>query len=85
MKRISTSEAAKILGVSRESVRVFATFRDYLKPMTNTGDWGRGVRMYFDQAEVEAFARGGAPAAKAYRESLEVKPKRRGRNMAGAK
>ncbi len=78
MTRLTTKEAAAVLRVSTETVRSLAKDRGYLKPITSSGDCGRGQRMYFDAGEVEAFARGGAPAAKAYREErdLKVAPKR---------
>lgn len=67
MKRLTTTEAAKELGVAAETVRSLAKV-GYLKAITNSGTHGNGQRMYFDAAEVQAFCEGGAPAAKAYRD-----------------
>ena len=80
MKRLTTREAADALGVSHDAVRVYAKV-GYLKPITASGTLGVGQRMYFDRDEVEAFARGGAPAAKAYRESRETVAPKRGRKQ----
>lgn len=68
MKRITTTEVAEMLSVSAESVRVYAK-SGFITPMTVGNEFGRGKRMYFDSDEVAAFAKGGAVAAKAYRES----------------
>lgn len=68
MKRMTTTEAASLLGVSGETVRQFAKI-GYLTAHTNSGETGVGKRFYFDAAEVAAFAEGGAPAAKTYRET----------------
>lgn len=79
MKRISTTEAAKILGVKPDTVRDYAS-RDFLWSMTRDGTNGHGKRRFFDEDEIHAFARGGIPAAKAYRESKESQvPVRKGR------
>lgn len=67
IKRITTTEAARRLSITPDIVRGYARI-GWLSRSTSSGRSGRGKRMYFDAAEVEAFARGGAPAAKAYRE-----------------
>jgi hypothetical protein len=81
MNRVTTTEAAALLNVSTETVRMYAKL-GYLTGITADGEFGRGKKMQFDAAEVAAFAEGGAPAAKAYRESraaLKVIPVRKGR------
>lgn len=82
-KRMKTFEVAERLGLSRETVRGLAA-SGQLGFHTNSGRIGRGSRKYFDANEVEAFARGGAPAAKAYRESLERPMQQRGRRRQAA-
>lgn len=66
--RITTAEAAEILRVSTETVRVYGK-SGILSTTTADNTFGRGRRMYFDVGEVRAFASGGAVAARAYRES----------------
>lgn len=84
MARIGTKEAAEILGVSAQTVRAYHD-EGWLVGRTASGDEGRGKRIYFDDGEVKAFLKGGAPAAKAYRESNEPKPApRRGRKVGAA-
>lgn len=80
MKRITAKKAAELLDMSSAAVRELAHCGK-LKAVTNSVACGRGVRMYFDELEVFAFASGGPLAAKAYRESLaDDKPSpRRGR------
>jgi hypothetical protein len=70
IRRINTTEAAKRLGVSRSAIRSLS-YSGLLKATTTNGNRGFGVRLYFDEAEVDAFALGGAPAAKAYREDRD--------------
>lgn len=77
-KRIPTSVAAERLGVSPATVLDYMR-RGYLTGTTTTGERSEvGGWYWFDPAEVDAFARGAAPAAKAYRESRETNgtPKR---------
>lgn len=66
--RITTAEAAEILRVSTETVRVYGK-SGILSTTTADNTFGRGRRMYFDVGEVRAFASGGAVAARAYREN----------------
>ena len=80
MTRITTKQAAVMLGVDPQGVRVFAK-TGWLRGITNSGAMGQGKRLYFDRDEVEAFARGGAPAAKAYREGRETVAPKRGRKQ----
>jgi hypothetical protein len=77
MARIDTTEAANRLGITGETVRAYVRL-GWLDGKTASGETGRGKPFFFDSDEIEAFRRGGAPAAKAYRESrdLDVKPKR---------
>jgi hypothetical protein len=77
MERIDTAEAAKRLGITGETVRAYVRL-GWLDGKTPSGETGRGKPFFFDSDEVEAFKRGGAPAAKAYREArdLSIKPKR---------
>jgi hypothetical protein len=66
MKRITTKVAADRLGVSSEMVRQYHA-EGWLVGRTTSGVTGRGRRLFFDPGEVEAFARGGAAGAAAYR------------------
>lgn len=78
--RMTTDEAATALRVKPETVRRHAR-RRWLHAITDSGETGPGQVLYFDPAEVEAFARGGKPAAEAYRAGRDRKPipVRRGR------
>lgn len=78
--RYTHAEAAKLLGVSESCLYKLAE-DGVLEPMRNgIGARIGGRRLYYDRLELEAFARGGAPAAKAYRESKGIVTKpRRGR------
>lgn len=81
MKRIKTSAAAKILGVTGETVRAYAREGWIARLPTNPDPDARSV-WYFDEAEVEAFAKGGAAGAKAYRETAGPKATvKRGRKV----
>lgn len=82
MSRITTREAADLLGVSAETVRIYGKL-GYLTPKTASGRIGRGQWQYWDRAEVEAFADNGAQGAAAYRESKGSRPpaKRKGRKV----
>lgn len=64
--RYTHAEAAAVLGIGVQYLYELADRGD-LVPTTNQGRRGGGKRLYYDPAEVEAFARGGAPAAAAYR------------------
>lgn len=84
VKRITTKSAADILGVSQHTIRDYIR-RGMLTGKTTDGSTGFGKRYYLDQFEVDAFADGGALAAKAYRESKTApQSSRRGRRV-GAK
>ena len=76
MKRIKTAVAAQILGVTDETVRVYAG-KEWLTAIRSDPDSVRS-NLFFDADEVEAFARGGVAGVKAYRESVGPKasPKR---------
>ena len=78
--RIKTRTVAERMDCSVETVRAWAN-EGYLTWWTPDGTRGKSHDLWFDAAEVEAFIRGGAPAAKAYRERLngDVTPTRRGR------
>jgi hypothetical protein len=84
MKRIKTKAVAEILGVTPETVRAYAR-DEWIVRLPTCPEPGRKEIWYFDAGEVEAFARGGAKAAEAYRRSVGPKaaPKR-GRRV-GAK
>lgn len=73
MTRIPTREAAGLIGVSIDAVRMYVRL-GYLKAVTASGELGRGRRMYFDRDEVEAFRDGGAPAVDAYRKNKSGRP-----------
>lgn len=66
MKRIKTSAAADLLGVTAETVRAYAR-EGWLTPLRANPDPAVRCSFFFDAAEVEAFARGGAAGAAAYR------------------
>lgn len=73
MKRIKTERASEILGVTQETVRNYAKAKYITRLPSPTRDW------FFDEAEVEAFARGGVAGAEAYRllnQDHPVAPKR---------
>ena len=74
--KLTTAEVADRLGMSETTVRTFCKV-GYLVGQTSSGSRGRGQRYYFDPVEVEAFARGGAPAAKAYRETQTTRKGKR--------
>jgi excisionase family DNA binding protein len=85
MKRMTTREAAEELGVSPSMIRAYV-HTGILMAHTTSGRRSQGQRYYFDGDEVAAMKRGGAPAAKAYREQQaneRIKP-RRGRRRATA-
>jgi hypothetical protein len=81
MGRMNTREAAERLGFRDKSGEPAAdsvcklVALGYLKPVTSDGTRGPGKRMYFDSGEIEAFARGGAPAAAAYRRGARSRPR----------
>lgn len=64
----TTSQAAEHLGFSGQAVREFA-MGGHLSSFTTSGMTGRGRKRYFRPGEVRAFKKGGAVAAKAYRQA----------------
>ena len=64
--RMTTKEVADALGFSVSAVRAMAEVSALVAVRTR-GRGGRGVRLFFDPAEVEAFKAGGAAGAEAYR------------------
>jgi hypothetical protein len=80
MKRIKTREAADILGVSPETVRLYGS-EGVITPLRRFTE--KRCAWFFDRDEVEAFARGGAAGAKAFREANAPKATaKRGRKIA---
>lgn len=81
---MKTAEVAEALEVDPETVRTYVSL-GYLTPRTRSGKRGRGQRMYFDEGEVQAFKKGDAAGAAAYRQMIadreaeQAGPKRRGR------
>ena len=77
MKKWKTKKVAEELECSTTMVREYA-HQGWLSYTTRSGETGPRQAFYFDPEEVKAFADGGAPAAKAYREAkgLAVSPKR---------
>lgn len=78
---MTTRQVAEALGVSPVSVRQYA-IDGHLSSFTTKGKSGRAQRRYFDPEEVEAFRRGGALAAQAFRERKKLKPRRGGKAVA---
>ena len=80
-EKMKVADLARRLGLHPQSVRRYVA-AGYLKPWTADGTLGKGKDILIDAGEAEAFVKGGAPAAKAYREQREagdVAPTRRGR------
>lgn len=79
-EKVTVAYVAKRVGRHPQTVRRWAAM-GYLKPWTADGTLGKGKDISFDAGEVAEFLRGGAPAAKAYRERRDgdVTPTRRGR------
>jgi len=65
--RMTVEDAAEALRLEPEAVRRHIR-RGNLAASTDSGKRGPSQRLYLDPAEVEAFAMGGAPAAKDYRD-----------------
>src|SRR5262245_2170649 len=82
--RLTTRKAAEFLAVSPHTIRKYVHL-GWLSAVTNSGGRGPGQRYYLNAAEVDAFARGGAPAAEAYRLQRDNRPivprKGRGRSV----
>lgn len=79
-KRMTVKDAAIVLAMDPETIRQKIR-QGKLSAMTNGGSTGPGVRKFLDPLEVDAYARGGEPAAEAYRAERDRKavPVRRGR------
>jgi hypothetical protein len=78
--RMTTTEAGELLGLTGETIRAYIR-QGWLTGQTASGKLGRAQRIYLDRGEVEAFAKGGAPATQAYREQQAnaAMPKLKGR------
>ena len=74
---LTTTEVAERLEVTPATVLEYMRL-GWLRGWTRSGEVGPGQRWYFDAREVEAFAKGGRIAAKAWREQQEPtgRPKR---------
>jgi hypothetical protein len=83
MTRLTTTQVADRLGIGPDAIREYAR-AGWLTAVTASGRTGKGKRFYFDAEEVDAFAKGGAPAAKAYRERQGGPAKPRRYRRAGA-
>jgi excisionase family DNA binding protein len=78
MKRLTVRQVSEQLGVSPGTVRTYAKM-GWLSFHITSGRTGPGQRFYFNSDEVEAFAKGGAFAAKSFREQEandRIKPRR---------
>lgn len=69
-KRVTTTEAATLLGVATSTLWAYVN-AGLLVPNAPHGR-GPGKRVYFDRAEVEAFAKKGAAGAAAYRQRRDA-------------